>query len=97
MFRIWRIPVKGNLHSGEDLLRVVFPPPDKAAEAVAASAPWQPGTHSFKQSIEAEAEDQVRRLRNHPSIVLWCGNNETEIFLNRGERASLPLDVKFQM
>ena len=39
---------------------------------------WQPGTYSFKLNIEAEAEDQVRRLRNHPSIVLWCGNNETE-------------------
>ena len=39
---------------------------------------WQPGTYAFKQNIEAEAEDQVRRLRNHPSIVIWCGNNETE-------------------
>ena len=39
---------------------------------------WQPGTYAFKLNIEAEAEDQVRRLRNHPSIVLWCGNNETE-------------------
>jgi beta-mannosidase len=39
---------------------------------------WQPGTYAFKQSLAAEAEDQVRRLRNHPSIVLWCGNNETE-------------------
>ena len=40
---------------------------------------WQPGTYDFKLNIEAEAEDQVRRLRNHPSIVVWCGNNETEI------------------
>ncbi|MGA2186654.1 MAG: glycoside hydrolase family 2 protein [Bryobacteraceae bacterium] len=39
---------------------------------------WQPGTYAFKQSVAQEAEDQVRRLRNHPSIVLWCGNNETE-------------------
>ncbi len=58
---------------------------------------WQPGTYAFKQNIEAEAEDQVRRLRNHPSIVLWCGNNETEVALNWGDRAGLPLDVKFQM
>ena len=27
-------------------------------------------------SISAEAIDNVVRLRNHPSIVLWCGNNE---------------------
>ena len=58
---------------------------------------WQPGTYAFKQSIEAEAEDQVRRLRNHPSIIIWCGNNETEEALNWGPRANLPLDVKFQM
>jgi beta-mannosidase len=58
---------------------------------------WQPGTYTFKQNIEAEAEDQVRRLRNHPSIVIWSGNNETEEALNWGDRATLPLDVKFQM
>ncbi|MFG6461694.1 glycoside hydrolase family 2 protein [Roseateles sp. DXS20W] len=34
---------------------------------------------AFRASVVAEARDQVRRLRNHPSIVLWCGNNEEEI------------------
>jgi beta-mannosidase len=58
---------------------------------------WQPGTYAFKQTIEAEAEDQVRRLRNHPSIAVWCGNNETEIALNWGDRDKLPADVKFHM
>ena len=38
----------------------------------------QPGTYPFKLSVAQEAEDQIRRLRDHPSIVLWCGNNETE-------------------
>jgi len=28
--------------------------------------------------VVAEARDNVRRLRHHPSIVLWCGNNEEE-------------------
>ena len=58
---------------------------------------WQPGTYAFKQNIEAEAEDQVRRLRNHPSIVLWCGNNETEIAMGWAPRPSLPADVRYQM
>ncbi|MBM2841050.1 MAG: beta-mannosidase [Bacteroidetes bacterium] len=31
----------------------------------------------LKQSKE-EAEKVVRRLRNHPGIVVWCGNNECE-------------------
>ncbi len=32
----------------------------------------------FLASVEAEARDNVRRLRHHPSIALWCGNNELE-------------------
>jgi beta-mannosidase len=43
---------------------------------------WQPGTYAFKQNVEREAVDQLRRLRNHPSIVVWCGNNETEAAYN---------------
>jgi beta-mannosidase len=58
---------------------------------------WQPGTYDFKLNIEAEAEDQVRHLRNHPSIVIWCGNNETEAALNWAPRTMLPPAVKFQM
>ena len=55
---------------------------------------WQPGTYAFKLNMEAEAEDQVRRLRNHPSIVVWCGNNETEAAFNWGLRPTLPADVR---
>ncbi len=58
---------------------------------------WQPGTYDFKLNIEAEAEDQVRRLRNHPSIVLWCGNNETEGAMGWAPRPALPADVRYQM
>ncbi len=58
---------------------------------------WQPGTYSFKLNIEAEAEDQVRRVRNHPSIVLWCGNNETEGAMGWAPRPALPADVRYQM
>ncbi|MBS0199420.1 MAG: glycoside hydrolase family 2 protein [Proteobacteria bacterium] len=34
---------------------------------------------AFRANVVAEARDQLQRLRNHPSIVLWCGNNEEEI------------------
>jgi beta-mannosidase len=33
---------------------------------------------SFLDNVKAEAIDNVRRLRHHPSIALWCGNNELE-------------------
>ncbi len=35
-------------------------------------------TKEFKENIEKEAIDNVRRLRNHASLGLWCGNNEME-------------------
>ncbi len=30
----------------------------------------------FVSEVKKEAEIVVKKLRNHPSIVLWCGNNE---------------------
>ena len=35
-----------------------------------------PGNEAMLKNIEQEAIDNVTRLHNHPSIVLWCGNNE---------------------
>ncbi len=29
--------------------------------------------------VELEAEYQVKRLRNHPSLAVWCGNNEVQV------------------
>lgn len=38
----------------------------------------------FESNIRAEIEDNVRRLRHHPSLGLWCGNNEMEWHLDMG-------------
>ncbi len=35
-----------------------------------------PGNEAFLENVQQEAIDNVKRLRNHPSIALWCGNNE---------------------
>lgn len=35
-----------------------------------------PSEGQFLESVKHEAIDNIKRLRNHPSIVLWCGNNE---------------------
>ncbi len=33
---------------------------------------------AFMENVRAEAEDNVRRLRHHAALALWCGNNEIE-------------------
>lgn len=38
-----------------------------------------PGDDAFMENVRQEAVDNVRRLRNHPCIALWCGNNEIDV------------------
>lgn len=37
-----------------------------------------PGDTAFLDNVRHEAVDNVRRLRNHACIALWCGNNEID-------------------
>jgi len=37
-----------------------------------------PGDKVFLTRVTNEAEANIKRLRNHPCITLWCGNNEIE-------------------
>jgi beta-mannosidase len=57
-----------------------------------------PGNDSYLRNVREEAEQQVKRLRNHASIALWCGNNENaegwqrwgwQIGLSRKEKEKL--------
>ncbi|HEX9975073.1 MAG TPA: glycoside hydrolase family 2 protein, partial [bacterium] len=38
-----------------------------------------PGDEAFLENIKQEAIQNVKRLRNHPCIAIWCGNNEMDI------------------
>ncbi len=35
-----------------------------------------PANADFLSNVAREAEAQILRLKDHPSIILWCGNNE---------------------
>lgn len=37
-----------------------------------------PHDDAFLSNVAREAEYNVKLLRNHPSIAIWCGNNEVE-------------------
>ena len=41
-------------------------------------------TEAFEANLRAEFADNVRRLRHHASLALWCGNNEMESFTGDG-------------
>lgn len=39
---------------------------------------FYPSNEDFLNNVKEEVKDQVDRLQNHPSIALWCGNNEID-------------------
>jgi beta-mannosidase len=38
-----------------------------------------PQTDAFLAEVRREAESVVARLRNHPSLAIWCGDNEIDM------------------
>jgi len=42
-----------------------------------------PRSQGYLELIESETRDIVRQVRNHPSVVLWCGGNEFDPQRNR--------------
>ena len=44
---------------------------------------FYPGDSAFLNNVKQEAVDNVKRLRNHPCLALWCGNNEVQVAWDR--------------
>jgi beta-mannosidase len=50
-----------------------------------------PGSQEFLDNVRQEAIDNIKRLRNHPSLVIWVGNNEVETaWMHWGWKQNLP-------
>ncbi len=47
-------------------------------------------SEEFEENIIAEFKDNIKRLRHHASLGLWCGNNEMEQFVKQGEWVNSP-------
>ncbi len=41
-----------------------------------ACSPYPYHEEEFAKNVDVELEDNIRKLRNHASLTLWCGNNE---------------------
>lgn len=47
-------------------------------------------TPEFARNVKAELRDNVRRLRHHASLALWCANNEMEQLVERNDYGNTP-------
>ena len=47
-------------------------------------------TEEFEISIKMELTDNIRRIRHHACLGLWCGNNEIEMFVEQNMCACGP-------
>lgn len=48
-------------------------------EFIYACAKYPMHDQEFFDNAKSEAIYQIRRLANHPSLIIWCGNNELEM------------------
>ncbi len=51
-------------------------------------------TPEFEENIRQELIDNVKRIRHHASLGLWCGNNEMESFVNDRVWITDPSEVR---
>ncbi len=58
-----------------------------------ACAMYPENDQRYIAEVEAEARYQVRRLRSHPSLALWCGNNENQWIHDRNNTEHPELKV----
>jgi beta-mannosidase len=59
-----------------------------------ACAPYPEHDQIFVENVVAEISYQIERLRNHPSLAMWCGNNEAQVvqgFMNAVKKRNDPL------
>lgn len=51
-------------------------------------------TPEFEANIRQEFIDNIKRLRHHASLALWCGNNEMEMFVASKTWVTKPTEVR---
>lgn len=75
MLRVWG----GGLYEGEDFYKACDSLGIMVWQDMAFACGMFPSDQEYLDNVAQEVKDNVRRLRNHPSLILWCGNNENEI------------------
>jgi beta-mannosidase len=74
MLRCWG----GNVYEDHDFFELCDQSGVMVWQDFAMACAIYPQTDAFAAEIQAEAGAVVRKLRNHPSLGLWAGNNEID-------------------
>ena len=72
MLRVWG----GGIYENDDFYKLCDENGIMVWQDFMFACSMYPGNEEFLNNIKQEAVDNVVRLRNHPSIAVWCGNNE---------------------
>ncbi|BAP30706.1 beta-mannosidase [Chryseobacterium sp. StRB126] len=74
MIRIWG----GGIYEDEEFYRACDENGILVWQDFMFAGSFYPADNDFLDNVKEEVKDQVNRLQNHPSIALWCGNNEID-------------------
>jgi beta-mannosidase len=72
MLRVWG----GGLYETEDFYDLCDEKGILVWQDFPFACSYYPEDKEFQRSVAQEALVNIRRLRNHPCLALWCGNNE---------------------
>ena len=72
MLRVWG----GGRYETEDFYRLCDENGILVWQDMMFACALYPASPDFLASVEREIRHQVKRLRHHPCLALWCGNNE---------------------
>ena len=89
MLRVWG----GGLYESEDFYELCDAHGILVWQDFPYACAYYPDTGEYAEAARVEATAAVRRIRNHPSLALWCGNNENQMMYDGnwgGARPALP-------
>ncbi|WP_313030497.1 glycoside hydrolase family 2 TIM barrel-domain containing protein [Soonwooa sp.] len=74
MIRVWG----GGIYEDEEFYKACDENGILVWQDFAFAGSFYPSDESFHENVKKEVKSQVKRLQNHPSLALWCGNNEAD-------------------
>lgn len=75
MIRVWG----GGIYESDDFYRKADENGIMVWQDFPFACTMYPADAAFLKNVEQEAIDNIKRLRNHASLALWCGNNEIAV------------------